>query len=157
MSWPWSSPFFRRWKLGLLTYRLFISAIPKSCHLAGRGKVIPGSPGYKLSPTKKFPAGAKQIICQVACSVSSLLVSGPFAPGMGVVKQSHPSGKVPMCHSDRQIPQNSQALSWWDSWNRKGHVRGNGRFYGPCLFPCLFRQSWEKPAFHLSRTLLIQP
>lgn len=39
-------------KLGLLTYRPFISATQKSCHLAGRGEVSPESPGYKFSATR---------------------------------------------------------------------------------------------------------
>lgn len=58
---------------------------------------------------------------------------------------------------DRQIPQNCRALSWWDSWSRKGHATGKGRFYGPCLFPFPFGQSWEQSAFHVPRPLLIQP
>lgn len=154
MSWPWSSPFFRWWKLVPLTYRLFISDTPKSCHPAGRGKVSPGSPGHKFSPTKKFPAGAKQIICQVLVSLSKWVVP-LFLAWVWWNTQFHPFGKVPLCHSDRQIHQNSQTLSWWDSWGRKGHARGKGRFYGPCLFPCPFGQGWGQTAFHLSRTLLI--
>lgn len=39
-------------KLGPLTYRPLISAIPKSCDFAGRGEDGAESPGYQSSATK---------------------------------------------------------------------------------------------------------
>lgn len=132
-------------KLGPLSYILFISATPKSHRLAGRDKVSPESPGYK------FPATKNTLLVPSKLSVRWHV---PFSLSQWVVPllltwvwwdtQSHSSGKVPLCHSDRQIPQNCLVLSWGDSCNRKGHARGKGRFYGPCLFHCPFGQGWEQ-------------
>lgn len=40
---------------------------------------------------EKTPCWCTQMICQVARAVFSVLVTGPFAPGMGVVKHTIPS------------------------------------------------------------------
>lgn len=97
MSWPWSSPSFRWWKAWPAHLQTVHFSHPQVMPSCWQGWSQPWKSWVQILSHKKFPAGAEQIICQLACAVFSVSVSGPLAAGMGVVRHTVPSlWKVPL-------------------------------------------------------------
>lgn len=87
---------------------------------------------WRLFSHKTIPAGVKQIVCQLTCTIFSVLESDPFAGGTCMTRHTIPSLRgSPHVHSSRQIPQSSSLFSGGTAGLGKATQEARGGFLAP--------------------------